>query len=204
MMMKPRRLLVLTLTILLLVQVALPVALFLARDQLMFLPRNSVAAESGLGSFDATLDAVVVKIVRPDGRRLSAYDACPAGRRAAGGPVVLFLHGNGGDIAMRAPRLARLVRATGLRWVMPDYSGYGGNPGSPAEAEVCRDGLAAFDGRAAWPRSASCCSVRASAAPWPSPSPRSEVRPGSYCNRPSRRSRRWLASCTPGCRSSPS
>ncbi len=127
------------------VQVGLPVAFSLARNRLLFFPRTGVAPERGLARFGTALDARLIQVERPDGRRLATYDVRPSSEAAPSEPVVLFLHGNAGDIAMRASLLARLVRETKLRWVMPDYSGFGGNQGAPSEAEVCRDGVAVFD-----------------------------------------------------------
>jgi hypothetical protein len=90
------------------------------------------------------VEAEVVHLLRPDGRRLEAYDARPGGASGAG-PVVLYLHGNAGNIAGRAGILGDLVRGTGARVLMVGYSGYGGSEGAPSEEAVVADGLAAFD-----------------------------------------------------------
>jgi fermentation-respiration switch protein FrsA (DUF1100 family) len=45
----------------------------------------------------------------------------------------------------RAPLLEDFVAGTRARTVLFDYSGYGGNEGSPSEAEAERDGLAVYD-----------------------------------------------------------
>lgn len=124
------------------VEIVLPLLLWLARDRLIFFPDPDPPAEAGLPYFGAAVR--VVRVVRPDGRRLAAYDARPAGA-AEGGPVVLFLHGNAGNLANRASLLGDFVRGTGCRLLAPDWSGYGGNEGSPSEEEVVADGLAAYD-----------------------------------------------------------
>ncbi len=64
--------------------------------------------------------------------------------RDDGAPVVLYLHGNGGNIAYRGERLRRFAR---LGWgvLMPEYRGYGGNPGSPSETGLKIDARAAWD-----------------------------------------------------------
>ena len=110
----------------------------------MFFPATAPRAAKGLGSIGPGVAAAVVEVLRPDGRRLEAYDARPAGT-AESGPVVLFLHGNAGNIAWRAPLLGDFVRGTGARTLMPGYSGYGGNEGTPSEDEAVADGLAAYD-----------------------------------------------------------
>ena len=58
-------------------------------------------------------------------------------------PVVLYLHGNGGNIGYRAMRFARLSR---LGWgvLLLEYRGYGGNPGAPTEAGLYADARAGY------------------------------------------------------------
>ena len=60
-----------------------------------------------------------------------------------GGPVVLYLHGNGGNIANRAHRFAQLNRF-GWGMLLPEYRGYGGNPGAPTETGLFEDARAAY------------------------------------------------------------
>lgn len=136
--------LVLRLLILLaIVEVLLPVVLALARNKLMFMPFREPSAASRLSAFRG-MDGRVVHVTRPDGRRLEAYDVTRRGF-APDGPVVLFLHGNAGNIGMRAEVAAWFAAGTGARLLMPDYSGFGGNEGSPSEGELDADALAAFD-----------------------------------------------------------
>ncbi|MGB0720909.1 MAG: alpha/beta hydrolase, partial [Gammaproteobacteria bacterium] len=59
-------------------------------------------------------------------------------------PVVLFSHGNGGNIAHRLKSVA-LYQSMGFRVFLYDYRGYGLSPGSPHEAGLYADGLGAFD-----------------------------------------------------------
>ncbi len=47
-------------------------------------------------------------------------------------PVLLYFHGNGGNLGDRADRL-RFFEASGDGVLMPEYPGYGGNPGEPSE-----------------------------------------------------------------------
>ena len=58
-------------------------------------------------------------------------------------PVVLYLHGNGGNIGYRAMRFARLSR---LGWgvLLLEYRGYGGNPGTISESGLTIDAQAGF------------------------------------------------------------
>lgn len=58
-------------------------------------------------------------------------------------PVVLFLHGNGGNIGYRAREFGAL-RHFGWGILMLDYRGYGGNPGVPTETGLYEDARAAY------------------------------------------------------------
>jgi uncharacterized protein len=80
-------------------------------------------------------------LVTEDGLALLAWYAPPA---EPGGFVVLYLHGNGGNIAFRAARLRRFAEV-GWGALLPEYRGYGGNPGLPSEAGLAMDARAALD-----------------------------------------------------------
>lgn len=58
--------------------------------------------------------------------------------------AVLYLPGNGGNRAGRAS-LARAFTDRGLTAILLDYRGFGGNPGTPSEAGLRKDALAALD-----------------------------------------------------------
>jgi hypothetical protein len=62
---------------------------------------------------------------------------------APGGPVVLYFHGNGGNIAY-CLEFAQRMQPLGWSWFMPDYRGYGQSEGRPTEAGLYRDGEAAL------------------------------------------------------------
>lgn len=59
--------------------------------------------------------------------------------------VVLFAHGNAGNITHRADLLERLHQDLHCTVLMFDYRGYGKSEGSPSEAGVLQDGRAARD-----------------------------------------------------------
>jgi hypothetical protein len=75
-----------------------------------------------------------------DGLDLLAWFAPPAD---AAQPVVLYLHGNGGNIAYRS---IRFVQMSHLGWgvLLLEYRGYGGNPGTPSEAGLYADARAGY------------------------------------------------------------
>ncbi len=60
------------------------------------------------------------------------------------GPVILFCHGNAGNISHRLDNVARLLDK-GLRVFLFDYRGYGKSEGSPSEQGIYEDGLAAYE-----------------------------------------------------------
>jgi fermentation-respiration switch protein FrsA (DUF1100 family) len=74
-----------------------------------------------------------------DGLSLAVWYAPPE----AGNFVVLYLHGNAGNIAYRARRIIGFAE---LGWgiLLPEYRGYGGNPGTPSERGLLLDARAAL------------------------------------------------------------
>jgi fermentation-respiration switch protein FrsA (DUF1100 family) len=85
-------------------------------------------------------NARAVTVHTKDGLDLLAWFIPPANDAS---PVVLYLHGNGGNIGDRAHRFARLSRF-GWGVLLLEYRGYGGNPGAPTEAGLLEDSRAAY------------------------------------------------------------
>ncbi len=117
---------------------ALAAAAFFGQRSLIYYPERSAAGSAaGLvpGGEDVTLRT-------SDGLALDAWLVRPTGidRRTA----VLYLPGNGGHRAGRAPAAVALAEA-GFTTMLVDYRGYGGNPGSPSEEGLARDAEAALD-----------------------------------------------------------
>ncbi|MBN1102498.1 MAG: alpha/beta hydrolase [Deltaproteobacteria bacterium] len=75
-----------------------------------------------------------------DGKRLHGWYF--ASRQE--GPVILFCHGNAGNISHRLDNVSRLL-GKGLRVFIFDYRGYGKSEGRPSEKGIYADGLAAYD-----------------------------------------------------------
>ncbi len=78
-----------------------------------------------------------------DGDRVEAW-LLPAPERAAPGPLVIYAHGNGELIDMRAPEFAPL-REAGLAVMLVEFPGYGRSTGSPSEESVTAALVAAYD-----------------------------------------------------------
>ncbi len=116
-------------------------ALFLLQRQILFRPaqdRPDFARVELAGLEEVTVPT-------SDGLRLLAWFLPPQGE----GPVMLFLHGNGGHIGHRTERIRRFA-AEGWGVLLVGYRGYGGTPGTPSEAGLRLDaaaGLAALRGR---------------------------------------------------------
>jgi len=114
---------------------ALVGGLFFFQRQLLYFPdktRPGLAGLEQLGVREAVLST-------EDGLSLlSWYLPGHPGR-----PVILYFHGNGGHIGHRIERLLRFARE-GYGVLMPEYRGYGGNPGAPSENGFYADARAAL------------------------------------------------------------
>lgn len=146
---RPRRKLTRFLILLAVIQIGLPLLMVVARNKLIFFPFSRPAPEAGLRELTAVMQAELVRIPRPDGRLLAAYDVRPRARPSDADdeelPTVVFFHGNAGNISLRASLIGWFAEGVRARVILFDYSGYGGNAGSPSEDEVYRDGLAVVD-----------------------------------------------------------
>ena len=111
-------------------------ALYLGQRHLIYRPdpsRPQLGALAGIGVTEATLQTA-------DGLSLLAWYLPPP----AGAPVIVYFHGNGGHVGYRIPRVQQFG-AAGFGVLMPEYRGYGGNPGSPSEQGFYADAAAALE-----------------------------------------------------------
>lgn len=102
----------------------------------IFFPDNKLEATP----FVLGLNFQEVYFDTTDGCRLHGWYV-PAGEDA---PVLLWLHGNGGNISYELDGLARMHRADLASFIF-DYRGYGLSQGEPSEAGVYRDARAAYE-----------------------------------------------------------
>ena len=79
-------------------------------------------------------------ITTPDGEHLVTWWTAPK----PGKPVVLYFHGNGGNISWRSGRVQMLQQA-GFGVMTLSYRGYGGSTGAPSEAAIIADAQLAYD-----------------------------------------------------------
>lgn len=120
------------------VYAALVAAAYVGQPRLVYFPevgREIVAtpAAAGLAYEELALETA-------DGVRLHAWYVKARERRG----VVLFFHGNAGNISHRLDALAQFARL-GYDTLIFDYRGYGRSEGTPGEEGTYRDADAAWD-----------------------------------------------------------
>ncbi len=86
---------------------------------------------------EAGLDGVVEQRLERDGETLIVWTAAPR----PGQPVILYFHGNAGNLAARAGRFRRFL-ARGYGLVAPAYRGSSGSSGTPVEPALIGDAVA--------------------------------------------------------------
>ncbi len=111
------------------------VIVLLLQNRFVFFPYK----EYPLTPAQVSLPAEDVFFTTRDGVRLHGWFF--AGE--PGAPVVLFFHGNGGNIGYCLEFVQRM-RPLGWSWFLPDYRGYGRSEGRPTETGLYRDGEAAL------------------------------------------------------------
>lgn len=120
--------------ILVIAYIAVFLALYGLQRSMIFKPDRSVPSRQAAGL--ETMDEVQLRT--EDGLDLAAwYSAARPGR-----PTIVYFHGNAGNRGWLVHKALPYL-AAGYGLLLPDYRGYGGNPGVPTE-----DGLRA-DARAA-------------------------------------------------------
>lgn len=110
--------------------------MFVMQRSLQYFPtlRDPYPDKVGLQGVDRIL------LPTPDGETLVLWYAPPAGDR----PMILFLHGNGGEIADRADRFA-FYQSQGFGVAFLSWRGYGGSTGHPSETGLMIDAKTAYD-----------------------------------------------------------
>ncbi|GLS17861.1 alpha/beta hydrolase [Labrys miyagiensis] len=107
--------------------------LALAQRSFLYFPAGIVEAPVIKG-------AQVLHLDTADGERLLAWYVPPA----AGKPLLLFFHGNGGNLATVEDTLADLARP-GNGVLAVEYRGYPGSSGTPSEGGLIADAQAGYD-----------------------------------------------------------
>ena len=111
--------------------------LYLNQEKLIYFPDSTVLLTPNSVGLEFREHWIETK----DGERLHAWWLPSA---EADAPIVLFLHGNAGNISHRMDSL-RLFHELGLSTLIIDYRGYGLSSGRPGEPGTYQDAQAAYD-----------------------------------------------------------
>ena len=111
--------------------------IFALQRRLIYLPDRTRSSPASAGVPEMTS----VAYETADGLRLTSWLAAPP---APHGPLLVYFHGNAGNIAHRAEKVRPFLEA-GFGVLLASYRGYGGNPGRPSETGLLIDGRAALD-----------------------------------------------------------
>jgi fermentation-respiration switch protein FrsA (DUF1100 family) len=123
--------------------VALVVTLLALYGAATFLRRTSMFFPERFpsGNWDRPANSEEVHFTAPDGTRLVGWHI-RAARDAA--PLIVWFHGNGGNITERAPIAEEFARR-GFSVFLFDWRGYGKSEGVPTEEALYQDALGAYD-----------------------------------------------------------
>ena len=110
------------------------VGMMLGQRHLVFHPAKRNAFLNAVPPFE------IVTVTTPDGLALKGFYIAPKD----GKPLVIYYHGNAGDISDRLFK-AEQGLAAGYGFLMTEYRAYGGNPGIPSEKGLYTDARAWID-----------------------------------------------------------
>jgi fermentation-respiration switch protein FrsA (DUF1100 family) len=122
--------------LLLLIYGLVVLAAWLGQRRLMYVPDQTRISPSVLGLTGVS----EIILDTTDGEHLVAWRLEARRRR----PTLLYFHGNAGNLASRAGRVAR-YQALGYGLLMLSYRGFGGSTGHPSEANIIADAALAYD-----------------------------------------------------------
>lgn len=110
-------------------------AMFFLQDSMIYKPSKTIQ----LNNYQLPQPWQTVTIKTTDGLQLTSW-YLPA---KPGHKTILYLHGNGGDIANRLG-FAHVFQSYGYGIFLLEYRGYADNPGKPNEKGLYQDSLAAY------------------------------------------------------------
>lgn len=117
--------------------VAINLYLYFMQGRIVFYPTRDISVtpeEVGIAAEDVFVEVIF-------GERVHGWYAPPPDETA---PVVLFCHGNAGNISHRLETL-RFLTDLGAGVLLFDYRGYGRSDGSPGEREAYADATACYE-----------------------------------------------------------
>jgi fermentation-respiration switch protein FrsA (DUF1100 family) len=108
---------------------------YFGQRKLMYFPDRTRVQPAEVG-----LPDVAERVLKtPDGARVVAW----YGKARPGQPTLLYFHGNGGSLSIRAERIRRFM-GEGWGVYMMTYRGYGGSTGKPTETHNVADARLAY------------------------------------------------------------
>lgn len=110
--------------------------MYVAQRGLMYFPDPTRTAPADAGLPEAEEETLATA----DGESILVWHIPP---RDGTKPVVIYFHGNGGALNLRARRFAALA-LQGIGVVGVSYRGYGGSSGTPSEQGLIADAVAAY------------------------------------------------------------
>jgi fermentation-respiration switch protein FrsA (DUF1100 family) len=110
--------------------------MYVFQRSLMYFPDRARTSPAAAG----LPQAEEVTLTSADGERLIAWYVPPQAAK----PLVIYFHGNGGALNLRAGRFGWLT-ADGFGLLGLSYRGYGGSTGKPSETGFLLDASAAYD-----------------------------------------------------------
>jgi fermentation-respiration switch protein FrsA (DUF1100 family) len=110
--------------------------MYVFQRSLMYFPDRARTPPAAAGL--SQVQEVILKST--DGENLIAWYMPPQESK----PLVIYFHGNGGALNLRADRF-RWLTADGFGLLALSYRGYGGSTGKPTEAGMLLDAMAAYD-----------------------------------------------------------
>ena len=116
---------------------ALVVFVFFYQRRLQYHPDRN---DPGAPKDSNVPEMAVIRLITADKLDIYAWFAPPKNRN---GKVVVLFHGNAGNLAGRGIK-ARYFLDRGYGVLLSEYRGFGGNPGTPTEQGLYKDGRAAL------------------------------------------------------------
>ena len=109
--------------------------MYIFQRSLMYFPETVRTPPAAAG----LRDTQEITLTSADGETLVAWHHPPPDGR----PLILYFHGNGGSLRLRAERFGKLI-AAGNGLLAVSYRGYGGSTGKPSEDGLLEDARAAY------------------------------------------------------------
>lgn len=106
------------------------VLFFFRQDKMVYFPPDPASI-----NLDIVRNFTRPEVTTADGLVLKGYFIAPSPNM----PVILEFHGNGSHPAWEAGKFRRLISERGFGFLLAEYRGYDGNPGSPTETKLYLD-----------------------------------------------------------------